>query len=233
MFDVIGALKQARMVADTRAAKAGTLIPKRAAAPASAAGTEISFGFDVDAACRADVGTAGGESFEARADSMLQNLLANKFREATEIAVTARRTSFGSNSRRARRQCREATEIANTARRTSLGCSSSQAKETAESTKARAEADVAAEARAAEKTRLSAETAGKRREETALDVQQDWLAHIVEDAPDWQKQGVTAVERGASTAYTYTYASHADVDNPAPARATRTALRGGKERNRQ
>ena len=205
LFDVIGALKQARMAADTRAAvEAETLIPERGAAPASAAGTEISFGFDADAVCRAGVGTAGGKSLEARADSMLQNLLANKFREATEIAVTARRTSFGSNSRRARRQCREATEIANTARRTSLGCSSSQAKETAESTKARAEADVAAEARAAEKTRLSAETAGKRREETALGVQQDWLAQMVEDSADWEQEGVTS----ASPAFTY--ASHAD-----------------------
>ena len=195
------------MAADTRAAvEAETLIPERGAAPASAAGTEISFGFDADAVCRAGVGTAGGKSLEARADSMLQNLLANKFREATEseIAVTARRTYFGSNSSQAEEWYREAKEIANTARRTHLGCSSSQAKETAESTKARAEADVAAEARAAEKTRLSAETAGKRREETALGVQQDWLAQMVEDSADWEQEGVTS----ASPAFTY--ASHAD-----------------------
>ena len=180
LFDAIGALKEARIAAEARAAKVERSSPEAAQAPSPPPA-------HIDRIPLASL-QAGDGSLEARADSLLENLLAARFKAAADHQT---RTPDPSPER----------------------------------TKAIAEADAAAELRAAEKARLSAEAQAteeaRLEKRTSVEVQQDWLAEAERASPSWVR---TPLTRANWCEAAYVYASPATQPRSARACACTPAM---------
>ena len=188
LFDAIGALKEARIAAEARAAKVERSSPEEARAPSPPLA-------HVDRIPLASL-QAGDGSLEARADSLLENLLAARFKAAADHQT---RTPDPSPER----------------------------------TKAIAEADAAAELRAAEKARLSAEAQAteeaRLEKRTSVEVQQDWLAEAERASPSWVR---TPLTRANWCEAAYVYASPATQPRSARACACTPAMERTREREK-
>ena len=190
MFDAIGALKEARLAAEARASKVERS-PETAPTPAHVFKR-------LPPASLQGAYLASDGSLEARADNLLENLLAARLNAAADHQTRAPYQLLQESPAR---------------------------------TKAIAEADAAAELRAAEKARLFAETqaAEEARLENPVCIQQDWLAEEVDSLPIWERTPLTKATLWEDETQTYVYVSHANATTPTALRSNETALRGRRK----